>query len=194
MVRHCNTISKNKKKQINSKWSSDSFNKILSVCLFVYRKPIPRGIMPRIMPRRIGGPLKPLGIEFMGPPLPNPRPLKMAERYVVLYLSPHQKKWVLLFIICIRFILWLYGKYSDNLTLLTCHVRRNRLWAFLLMSKIKCYSTTNLSLSVCEWSVENWKYALPPRPRNPPRIGGPGFDDPFSMVTISLNLFIFHWL
>lgn len=28
------------------------------------------------------------------------------------------------------------------------------------------------------------KNLLPPRPRNPPRIGGPGLEDPFSMIEI----------
>lgn len=39
---------------------------------------MPRGNIPRNIPRLIpGGPLKPLGIELIGPPLPMPRPLKI---------------------------------------------------------------------------------------------------------------------
>lgn len=96
----------------------------------LYRKPIPRGIIPRIIPRRIGGPLNPLGIEFIGPPRPKPRPLKMAERYVVLYFMTPYTPIEIFSHNLFGFLLETNRKYFD-LYLLTCHVHRIHPEAFL---------------------------------------------------------------
>lgn len=85
-------------------------------------KPIPRGGIPRRIPRpRIfGGPLKPPlppgPIEFIGPPLGIPRPLKSENR---LKLAKKITKNVMKIAI-----------YSDLIGILTVHVHRI-LWAVL---------------------------------------------------------------
>lgn len=53
---------------------------------FSYRNVIPLGIIPRNIPLlMIGGPLNPLGIEFIGPPLPIPLPLLIQKFTCNLY-------------------------------------------------------------------------------------------------------------
>lgn len=41
------------------------------------------------------------------------------------------------------------------------------------------------------FGTNNKKNLLPPRPRNPPRIGGPGFEDPFSIVLIFISFWYY---
>lgn len=97
--------------------------------------------------------------------------------------------------------MWFFFKSkSHKLKLLTCHVHRNHPWAFLSngISRffiIICILIKQSALFQCIFSYSQYtrwhlsktiKNSLPPRPRNPPRIGGPGFDDPFSIIDIYL--------